>query len=64
MPWRTVAANIALPLEIAHAPQAQVAERTEALIALVGLEGFADAYPAQLSGRHAAAGRARPRADP
>ncbi len=50
MPWRTVAANIALPLEIAHAPASQIAERTEALISLVGLEGFADAHPAQLSG--------------
>lgn len=50
MPWRTVAANIALPLEIAHAPVSQIAERTEALISLVGLEGFADSHPAQLSG--------------
>jgi NitT/TauT family transport system ATP-binding protein len=50
MPWRTVAANIALPLEVAHAPASQIAERTEALIALVGLEGFADSHPAQLSG--------------
>jgi NitT/TauT family transport system ATP-binding protein len=50
MPWRTVAANIALPLEIAHTPASQIAERTEALISLVGLEGFAESYPAQLSG--------------
>ncbi|MGE5602645.1 MAG: ABC transporter ATP-binding protein [Nitrososphaerales archaeon] len=50
MPWRTVAANIALPLEIAHASASQIAARTEALISLVGLEGFADAHPAQLSG--------------
>jgi NitT/TauT family transport system ATP-binding protein len=50
MPWRTVAANIALPLEIAHTPAGQITERTEALISLVGLEGFADSHPAQLSG--------------
>jgi NitT/TauT family transport system ATP-binding protein len=50
MPWRTVAANIALPLEIARVPAAQIAERTEALISLVGLEGFAGSHPAQLSG--------------
>jgi NitT/TauT family transport system ATP-binding protein len=50
MPWRTVAANIALPLEVAHVPAADVAERTQALISLVGLDGFAAAHPAQLSG--------------
>ncbi len=50
MPWRTVAANIALPLEVAHAPAAQIAQQTGALISLVGLDGFAHAYPAQLSG--------------
>lgn len=50
MPWRTVAANIALPLEVAHAPASQIAARTEELISLVGLDGFANAYPAQLSG--------------
>ncbi len=50
MPWRTVAANIALPLEVACMPAAEVAQRTNALIALVGLDGFAGAHPAQLSG--------------
>lgn len=50
MPWRTVAANISLPLEVAHVPAAQIAERTAALISLVGLDGFAGAHPAQLSG--------------
>ncbi len=50
MPWRTVAANIALPLEVSQTPAEQISERTEALISLVGLEGFAAAHPAQLSG--------------
>jgi NitT/TauT family transport system ATP-binding protein len=50
MPWRTVAANIALPLEVARIPAAEIARRTEALISLVGLDGFARAHPAQLSG--------------
>ena len=50
MPWRTVAANIALPLEVAHVPRAEVAARTEAMISLVGLDGFAGSHPAQLSG--------------
>jgi NitT/TauT family transport system ATP-binding protein len=50
MPWRTVAANIALPLEIAHTPTPEIATRTDAMISLVGLEGFAGSHPAQLSG--------------
>lgn len=50
MPWRTVLGNILLPLEVARLPQAAMAERARALVALVGLDGFADAYPHQLSG--------------
>ncbi|NIF20165.1 methionine ABC transporter ATP-binding protein [Candidatus Pantoea multigeneris] len=47
---RTVADNIALPLEIAGVGKAQRRERVEALLALVGLEGRGDAWPSQLSG--------------
>lgn len=50
MPWRTVAANLSLPLELAHAPAEEIRRRTEAMLDLVGLAGFADAYPAGLSG--------------
>ncbi len=50
MPWRTVLGNIVLPLEIEGLPKAEVQERARAQIALVGLDGFADAYPRQLSG--------------
>ncbi len=50
MPWRTVLGNIMLPLEIDRAPQAERVERARALVELVGLTGFADAYPHQLSG--------------
>jgi NitT/TauT family transport system ATP-binding protein len=50
MPWRTVQANIRLPLEIAGAKEAETQARARSLISLVGLEGFADSYPAQLSG--------------
>lgn len=47
---RTVAENIAMPMQIAGLPKAQIAARTEELIRLVGLEGREKSYPAQLSG--------------
>ncbi|MCL4239685.1 MAG: ABC transporter ATP-binding protein [Anaerolineae bacterium] len=50
MPWRTVAGNLALPLELAGTPPAERAERTRAMLELTGLEGFAGAYPGALSG--------------
>jgi NitT/TauT family transport system ATP-binding protein len=50
MPWRTVRDNIRLPLEL-HGTSAAATDRpVDELIKLVGLEGFADSYPAQLSG--------------
>ena len=54
-PWRTVARNIALGLEYRGVPAAERAARVREAIALAGLEGFEDAFPATLSGRHAAA---------
>jgi len=50
MPWRTALQNIVLPLEISHVPRAEIAARAQDLVALVGLDGFAGAYPRQLSG--------------
>lgn len=50
MPWRSVRANITLPLELAHHPAAEQHSRADNLIAQVGLTGFGDAYPAELSG--------------
>jgi D-methionine transport system ATP-binding protein len=47
---RTVAENIAFPLEIAGVPKAQRDKKVQELIELVGLGGRADAYPSQLSG--------------
>ncbi len=51
MPWRTVLQNVLLPLEVQQGDTAQpeVATARE-LLALVGLSGFEDAYPKQLSG--------------
>ena len=50
MPWRTALQNITLPLEISHLPKAEIAEHARELVTLVGLDGFAGAYPLQLSG--------------
>jgi NitT/TauT family transport system ATP-binding protein len=50
LPWRTVAANVGLPLEIHGAGKAARAERVEELLAMVGLEDFARSYPDELSG--------------
>lgn len=50
LPWRTVAANIALPLELHKTAAAERTARVDELLALVGLEDFAGRYPDQLSG--------------
>lgn len=50
MPWRTAAANVRLPLEIRGVPPAESQARVAEMLSLVGLSGFGDAYPAQLSG--------------
>jgi NitT/TauT family transport system ATP-binding protein len=50
MGWRTVEANVALPLEVNRVPQGKALRRARALLELVGLSGFEEAYPAQLSG--------------
>ncbi len=49
LPWRTVAGNIALPLEARLSRQAR-AERVAEVLALTGLTEFANAWPKQLSG--------------
>ena len=50
MPWRTVLKNIALPLEITDTNAQNPDEVIDQLIELVGLQGFADVYPGDLSG--------------
>jgi NitT/TauT family transport system ATP-binding protein len=50
LPWRTVASNVALPLELHGEPSAARAARVAELLDMVGLADFADRYPDQLSG--------------
>ena len=50
MPWRTVLANVRLPLEVQGTPPAEAEARAQALIELVGLTGFEQALPRSLSG--------------
>jgi NitT/TauT family transport system ATP-binding protein len=48
--WRSVIGNILLPVEFARLDIPSHTERTRTLIKLVGLEGFDEMYPHQLSG--------------
>ena len=50
MPWRTVLQNITLPLEMKGVPEPEAARRAREWIDLVGLQGFEDAWPGDLSG--------------
>ncbi len=50
MPWRTVLRNVTLPLEVAKAPREDAQRRAEKLLGVVGLAGFEQAYPRELSG--------------
>ncbi len=50
LPWLTVTGNVALYFKFHPIPKAEVKERVDSLLALAGLEQFANAYPYQLSG--------------
>ena len=49
-PWRTVIENVAFPLEIAGMSRKDRFAKAKKFIALVGLSGFENRYPAELSG--------------
>ena len=49
-PWRTIAGNIRLPLEIMGFPRAEQDARVDRVLRMVDLEGFGRKYPWQLSG--------------
>ena len=50
LPWRTVGANIGLPLELHGTGRSERASRVAELAELVGLSDFVERYPDQLSG--------------
>jgi NitT/TauT family transport system ATP-binding protein len=50
LPWRTVRQNIALPLQVLRRSVPDHHAKIDRLIRLVGLDGFENARPAQLSG--------------
>jgi NitT/TauT family transport system ATP-binding protein len=50
LPWRTVAANVGLPLEVHGVGRSDRHDRVAELLDLVGLSDFARSYPDQLSG--------------
>ncbi len=50
MPWASVYDNVWLPLRVAGQSRALAHERISRVLELVGLDGFAHAYPRELSG--------------
>ena len=50
LPWRTVRKNVAYPLELRGQRSKEARDRVQRYISLVGLEGFEEAYPHELSG--------------
>ncbi|GGJ12749.1 nitrate/sulfonate/bicarbonate ABC transporter ATP-binding protein [Alicyclobacillus cellulosilyticus] len=50
MPWRSVLANVALPLELMGVPKRERLSRAMEMLAMVGLDSVANKLPRQLSG--------------
>lgn len=50
LPWRTVLDNVLLPAQLQRLDRLASARRAQDLLDLVGLTGFADKYPFELSG--------------
>ena len=49
-PWLTAVENVEFPLVLKHAPRQERRARAEAMLKLVGLEGFGARHPHELSG--------------
>jgi NitT/TauT family transport system ATP-binding protein len=50
LPWRTVERNVSYGLEVRGLGKAEIRERVDAMLELVGLSEFKGSYPHQLSG--------------
>jgi len=50
MPWRTVMQNIMLPLEVKNVDEKSARSKAKEMIELVGLNGFEESLPRDLSG--------------
>ena len=50
MPWRSVLGNVLFPMEVTGKNDARAKKRAHEILKLVGLDGFENAYPRQLSG--------------
>jgi NitT/TauT family transport system ATP-binding protein len=49
-PWLSTLDNIEFPLSLRGTPRAERRRRSQAMLSLVGLEGFGERYPHELSG--------------
>ena len=49
-PWKTVSENVAYGLRMAGAPKAEIARKVPEFVKLVGLAGFENPFPYQMSG--------------
>ena len=50
LPWATVERNVSLALDIARVPTQEKRDRVKAILGTVGLTGFEQSYPHELSG--------------
>ncbi|RAY16190.1 ABC transporter ATP-binding protein [Actinomadura craniellae] len=50
LPWRTILQNVMVPAEVQRLDASTHRERARDLLKMVGLEGFEDKYPSELSG--------------
>jgi ABC-type nitrate/sulfonate/bicarbonate transport system ATPase subunit len=49
LPWRTVRENVAYGMEVKHVPKAQMEQKLDQIMGMVGLADCADLYPNQIS---------------
>jgi ABC-type nitrate/sulfonate/bicarbonate transport system ATPase subunit len=49
LPWRTVRQNVAYGMEVKHVPKAEMEQKLDQIMGMVGLADCADLYPNQIS---------------